>query len=60
MAFNNAGLQATTDAVDEPAELFDRVNAVNPGLSPGGPATSRPEHLRTGLAIAHTPSPTTS
>ncbi len=30
MAFNNAGIQAPpTDAADEPAELFDRVNAVN-------------------------------
>jgi NAD(P)-dependent dehydrogenase (short-subunit alcohol dehydrogenase family) len=30
MAFNNAGIQApATDAADEPAELFDRVNAVN-------------------------------
>jgi NAD(P)-dependent dehydrogenase (short-subunit alcohol dehydrogenase family) len=30
MAFNNAGIQAPpTDAGDEPAELFDRVNAVN-------------------------------
>ena len=29
-AFNNAGIQAPpTDAADEPAELFDRVNAVN-------------------------------
>ena len=29
-AFNNAGIQAPpTDASDEPAELFDRVNAVN-------------------------------
>ena len=30
MAFNNAGVQAPpTDLADEPAELFDRVNAVN-------------------------------
>lgn len=30
MAYNNAGIQApATDAADEPAELFDRVNAVN-------------------------------
>jgi len=30
MAFNNAGIQVPpTDAADEPAELFDRVNAVN-------------------------------
>jgi NAD(P)-dependent dehydrogenase (short-subunit alcohol dehydrogenase family) len=30
MAFNNAGIQApATDAADEPAELFDRVNAGN-------------------------------
>ena len=30
MAFNNAGIQAPpTDAADEPADLFDRVNAVN-------------------------------
>ena len=30
MAFNNAGIQAPpTDAADEPAETFDRVNAVN-------------------------------
>ena len=30
MAFNNAGIQAPpTDAADEPAEIFDRVNAVN-------------------------------
>jgi NAD(P)-dependent dehydrogenase (short-subunit alcohol dehydrogenase family) len=30
MAFNNAGIQAPpTDAADEPAELFDRVNGVN-------------------------------
>jgi NAD(P)-dependent dehydrogenase (short-subunit alcohol dehydrogenase family) len=30
MAFNNAGIQApSTDAADEPAETFDRVNAVN-------------------------------
>ncbi|QYJ15691.1 Levodione reductase [Rubrobacter xylanophilus DSM 9941] len=29
-AFNNAGIQAPpTDAADEPADLFDRVNAVN-------------------------------
>src|SRR3954469_12455118 len=29
-AFNNAGIQAPpTDAADEPAELFDRVNAIN-------------------------------
>jgi NAD(P)-dependent dehydrogenase (short-subunit alcohol dehydrogenase family) len=29
-AFNNAGVQAPpTDATDEPAELFDRVNAIN-------------------------------
>jgi NAD(P)-dependent dehydrogenase (short-subunit alcohol dehydrogenase family) len=29
-AFNNAGIQAPpTDAADEPAETFDRVNAVN-------------------------------
>jgi NAD(P)-dependent dehydrogenase (short-subunit alcohol dehydrogenase family) len=29
-AFNNAGIQApSTDAADEPAELFDRVDAVN-------------------------------
>src|SRR5215218_10697020 len=29
-AFNNAGIQATpTDAADEPAETFDRVNAIN-------------------------------
>jgi NAD(P)-dependent dehydrogenase (short-subunit alcohol dehydrogenase family) len=30
MAFNTAGIQAPpTDAVDEPAEMFDRVNAIN-------------------------------
>ncbi|MCM0673593.1 SDR family NAD(P)-dependent oxidoreductase [Micromonospora phytophila] len=30
MAFNNAGIQAPpSDAADEPAETFDRVNAVN-------------------------------
>ncbi|NOK18153.1 glucose 1-dehydrogenase [Corallococcus carmarthensis] len=30
MAFNNAGIQAPpTDAADEPADLFDRVNAIN-------------------------------
>jgi NAD(P)-dependent dehydrogenase (short-subunit alcohol dehydrogenase family) len=30
MAFNNAGIQAPpTDAADEPAGLFDRVNAIN-------------------------------
>jgi NAD(P)-dependent dehydrogenase (short-subunit alcohol dehydrogenase family) len=30
IAFNNAGIQAPpTDAADEPAELFDRVDAVN-------------------------------
>ena len=30
MAFNNAGIQVPpTDAADEPAEVFDRVNAVN-------------------------------
>jgi NAD(P)-dependent dehydrogenase (short-subunit alcohol dehydrogenase family) len=30
MAFNNAGIQAPpTDAADEPAEMFDRVNAIN-------------------------------
>jgi NAD(P)-dependent dehydrogenase (short-subunit alcohol dehydrogenase family) len=30
LAFNNAGIQAPpTDAADEPAELFDRVNAIN-------------------------------
>src|SRR5437879_1713709 len=30
LAFNNAGIQAPpTDAADEPADLFDRVNAVN-------------------------------
>ena len=30
MAFNNAGIQAPpTDAADEPAETFDRVNAIN-------------------------------
>jgi NAD(P)-dependent dehydrogenase (short-subunit alcohol dehydrogenase family) len=30
MAFNNAGIQAPpTDAADEPAELFDRVNGIN-------------------------------
>jgi NAD(P)-dependent dehydrogenase (short-subunit alcohol dehydrogenase family) len=30
VAFNNAGIQAPpTDAADEPAELFDRVNAIN-------------------------------
>jgi NAD(P)-dependent dehydrogenase (short-subunit alcohol dehydrogenase family) len=30
MAFNNAGIQAPpTDAADEPAEIFDRVNAIN-------------------------------
>jgi NAD(P)-dependent dehydrogenase (short-subunit alcohol dehydrogenase family) len=30
MAFNNAGIQASpSDAADEPAETFDRVNAVN-------------------------------
>jgi NAD(P)-dependent dehydrogenase (short-subunit alcohol dehydrogenase family) len=29
-AFNNAGIQASpTDAADEPAEIFDRVNAIN-------------------------------
>jgi NAD(P)-dependent dehydrogenase (short-subunit alcohol dehydrogenase family) len=29
-AFNNAGIQAPpTDAADEPAEIFDRVNAIN-------------------------------
>jgi NAD(P)-dependent dehydrogenase (short-subunit alcohol dehydrogenase family) len=30
MAFNNAGIQAPpTDAANEPAETFDRVNAIN-------------------------------
>jgi NAD(P)-dependent dehydrogenase (short-subunit alcohol dehydrogenase family) len=30
MAFNNAGIQAPpTDAADEPAETFDRLNAIN-------------------------------
>lgn len=30
MAFNNAGIQSpTVDAADEPAEVFDRVNAIN-------------------------------
>ena len=30
MAFNNAGIQVPpSDAADEPAELFDRVNAIN-------------------------------
>jgi NAD(P)-dependent dehydrogenase (short-subunit alcohol dehydrogenase family) len=30
LAFNNAGIQASpSDAADEPAELFDRVNAIN-------------------------------
>jgi NAD(P)-dependent dehydrogenase (short-subunit alcohol dehydrogenase family) len=30
MAFNNAGIQAPrTDATDEPADLFDRVNSIN-------------------------------
>jgi NAD(P)-dependent dehydrogenase (short-subunit alcohol dehydrogenase family) len=30
MTFNNAGIQAPpTDAADEPAEMFDRVNAIN-------------------------------
>jgi NAD(P)-dependent dehydrogenase (short-subunit alcohol dehydrogenase family) len=30
LAFNNAGIQAPpTDAADEPAETFDRVNAIN-------------------------------
>ncbi|MBP2368423.1 SDR family NAD(P)-dependent oxidoreductase [Pseudonocardia parietis] len=30
MAYNNAGIQSpTTDAADEPAEVFDRVNAIN-------------------------------
>ena len=30
MAFNNAGIQVPpTDAADEPAEVFDRVNAIN-------------------------------
>jgi NAD(P)-dependent dehydrogenase (short-subunit alcohol dehydrogenase family) len=30
MAFNNAGIQAPpTDAAEEPAETFDRVNAIN-------------------------------
>lgn len=30
MAFNNAGIQAPpTDAADEPADVFDRVNAIN-------------------------------
>lgn len=30
MAYNNAGIQApATDAADEPAEMFDRVNAIN-------------------------------
>jgi NAD(P)-dependent dehydrogenase (short-subunit alcohol dehydrogenase family) len=30
MAFNNAGIQVPpSDAADEPAEIFDRVNAVN-------------------------------
>ncbi|HYU80551.1 MAG TPA: SDR family NAD(P)-dependent oxidoreductase [Vicinamibacterales bacterium] len=30
MAFNNAGIQAPpTDAAEEPADLFDRVNAIN-------------------------------
>ncbi|WP_020578274.1 SDR family NAD(P)-dependent oxidoreductase [Actinopolymorpha alba] len=30
MAFNNAGIQVPpSDAADEPAEVFDRVNAVN-------------------------------
>ena len=30
MAFNNAGIQVPpSDAADEPAEVFDRVNAIN-------------------------------
>jgi NAD(P)-dependent dehydrogenase (short-subunit alcohol dehydrogenase family) len=30
MAYNNAGIQSPmTDAADEPAEMFDRVNAIN-------------------------------
>ena len=30
MAFNNAGIQAPpTDAAEEPAETFDRINAIN-------------------------------
>jgi NAD(P)-dependent dehydrogenase (short-subunit alcohol dehydrogenase family) len=30
MAYNNAGIQSpATDAADEPAEVFDRVNAIN-------------------------------
>ncbi|MBY8862909.1 glucose 1-dehydrogenase [Nocardia sp. CA2R105] len=30
LAYNNAGIQSpTTDAADEPAEVFDRVNAIN-------------------------------
>ena len=30
LAYNNAGVQSpTTDAADEPAEVFDRVNAIN-------------------------------
>jgi NAD(P)-dependent dehydrogenase (short-subunit alcohol dehydrogenase family) len=30
MAFNNAGIQVPpSDAADEPAEIFDRVNAIN-------------------------------
>ena len=30
MAYNNAGIQSpVTDAADEPAEMFDRVNAIN-------------------------------
>ena len=30
MAYNNAGIQSpTTDAADEPAEVFDRVNGIN-------------------------------
>jgi NAD(P)-dependent dehydrogenase (short-subunit alcohol dehydrogenase family) len=37
MAFNNAGIQVPpSDAADEPAENFDRVNAIN--LRGSGPA----------------------
>ena len=43
MAFNNAGIQVPpTDAADEPAENFDRVNACSRSRSLGQVAGARP------------------
>jgi NAD(P)-dependent dehydrogenase (short-subunit alcohol dehydrogenase family) len=41
MAYNNAGIQVPpSDAADEPAEVFDRVNAINLRGAAPAPATS--------------------